>query len=187
MVLVQQRAGGFRQRCGVAPLRLQLHDQRRLAGEDGQHLLQQGDVMLGALQPVLLQLLRRQILHQYVRTGGTQQGSIVDHRQMAVLHQMHVQLRAEAALYGPAEGGQGVFRDAGLVMIAPVGVVPAAEAVPVFAPAAAQAQEIQQQHEQRQQQKDQKYRHISRSPNFPKRPVPAWPPACCRRGGRTAW
>ena len=187
MVLVQQRAGGFRQRRGVAPLRLQLHDQRRLAGEDGQHLLQQGDVMLGALQPVLLQLLRRQILHQHVRAGGAFQGRVVDDRQMAVLHQMHVQLRAEAALYGPAEGGQGVFRDAGLVMIAPVGVVPAAEAVPVFAPAAPQTEDIQQSDENNNCQKKPKQFHISRSPYFPKCPVPAWPPACCRRGGRTAW
>ena len=60
---------------------------------------------------------------------------------------MDVQLRTEAALDGTAEGGDGVFGDAGLVVEAAVGEAPFAEALPVLAAAAAQAQDVQQAHQ----------------------------------------
>ena len=167
VVLVQQLAGGGGQRLSVAPLGLQLYDQRRLARKDGQHLVQQGDVVLRTLQPVVFQLLRRQILDLHVHTGGTQQGGVVDDRQTAVLHEMDVQLRAEAALDGAAEGGQGVFGDTGLIVEAAVGEAPLAEALPVLAAAAAQAQHIQQaQQHQKSQQNIYSY-HINPPPDLP--------------------
>ncbi len=102
-------------------------------------------MVLRALQSIVGQILRRQVLDLHVRPGGTQQGGVVDDGQMAVLHQVYVQLRAEAALYRAAEGGDGVFGDAGLVMIAPVGIVPLFEIVPVAPPLlAAQGQQVQE-------------------------------------------
>ena len=52
------------------------YDQGRFPGEDGQHLLQQRDVVLRTLQRVVFQLLRRQILDLHVRPGGAPQGSV---------------------------------------------------------------------------------------------------------------
>ena len=180
-VLVQQPARGGGQRIGVAPLSLQLHHQRGLAGEDGQHLLQQGDVVLRALQPVVFQVLRRQILDLHVHTGGAQQGGVVDHGQMAVLHQVDIQLRAEAALDGAAEGGNGIFGDAGLIVEAAVGEAPLAEPLPVLTAAAAQAQRIQQTNKDQQAQQDIYDRHINPPPDLPELQCRTWAPACCRR------
>ena len=125
----------------VAPLGLQLDDQGRAVLEQLQHLLQQGDLLIGALQAVLLQLLRRQVLHQHVGAGGAPEAGIVDDSQAAVLHQVNIQLCAVAVFNGPAEGGHGVFGDMGLVVIAPVGVTEQPQQAPgAVAPAALQKQ-----------------------------------------------
>ena len=141
---IQHGAGGLRQLGMVAPLRLQLDDEGRFPLKQGQHLLQKGDLLLRPLQTVLLQLLRRQVLHQNVRPGGALETGVVDHRQAAVLHQMDVQLSTVAVFNGTAEGRHGVFRNMGLVVVAPVGVAILPQQLPAgMLPAAAQHQQKQ--------------------------------------------
>ena len=63
----------------------------------------------------------------------------------AVLQQVHVQLRAEAVLDGPAEGGEGVFGDDGLVMEAAVRVAVFFEELPLRVPLPAPQRQREQQ------------------------------------------
>ena len=138
-------------------------------------------MVLRALQRVLLQVLRRQVLHLHVRAGGTQQGGVVDHGQMAVLHQVDIQLRTEAALDGAAEGGDGVFRNAGLIVEAAMGEAPPAEALPVLTAAAAQAQHIQQAQQHQKAQQNKNDGHLNQPPDLPKLQCRFLLQVCCRR------
>ena len=79
----------------------------------------------------LLQLVQRQILDLALDIRAALQIRVMEDGKRAVLQKMHVQLRAEAALDGPAEGGEGVFGDDGLVVIAPVGVTVLLENLPL--------------------------------------------------------
>ena len=87
----------------------------------------------------------------------------MDDRQLPVLHQMHVQLRAEAVGRRPLEGGQRVLRYALLPVVEPpVGVPPFPEVRPVrLTPAAPQAQDIQQKQYQKYDQNDNNSFHQS--------------------------
>ena len=123
LVLIQQGAGGRCQRVVVAPLRFQLHHQRQAALlKQRQHLLQQGDPLLRSLQTVAFQLLRRKILHLHLRSGGAQETCVVDDGQTPVLHQMHVQLAAEAPTNGLLKGQKRVLRRQILSVVAPMGI-----------------------------------------------------------------
>ena len=151
LVLFQHPARRRAQYAGVAPLRLQLHDHRSASCEQGQHLLQQRDSLLRALQPVVLQLLGGQILNEHIRARRPQQRGVVEDGELPVPHQMHVQLRTEAVGGGALKGGKGVLRYALLPVVEPpVGVPPLAEVLPVAVPPPApQAQQVQQkQHQQ---------------------------------------
>lgn len=99
--------------------------------EQGKNLVKGRDLLVRALKPELLQLVQRQILDLALDIHAALQIRVMEDGKRAVLQKMHVQLRAEAALDGPAEGGQRVFRDDGLVVIAPVGVTVLLENLPL--------------------------------------------------------
>ena len=72
---------------------------------------------------------------------------------MPVFQQVDVQLRAEAVFDRAVEGCHGIFRNVGLIVIAPVGVAVLPQQLPArMAPAAAQQQRPHlRQHQQYQQ------------------------------------
>ena len=92
--------------------------------------------------PQLLQLGQGVVLDPAGTVGGALQGLVVDHHQLAVPGQVHVQLDAVGSLAGrQGKGGQGVF--GGIAAGPPVGEdfglfhggqLPFGPAVPVFAP-----------------------------------------------------
>ena len=57
------------------------------------------------------------------------QQRIVDHRQRAILQQMHIQLRAVTGIHSRMEGGQGIFGNT-FPMETPVGILPALQRLP---------------------------------------------------------
>ena len=138
LILIQHGAGGGGQGIVVPPLRLQLHHQGKATLlKQGQHLLQKGNFLVGALQAVGFQLPGRQVLHQHINPSGTQKACIVDNGQISVLHQMHIQLHAEAPADGLLVGKDRVFRGQILSVVAPVGIAILPQQLPVgMAPAA---------------------------------------------------
>ncbi len=104
-------------------LYLQLHDQGRLSLKQRQHVLQQGNGLAVSFQGIILQILQPQILNYGLFAADSAQIAVMDHGQMPVCHQVHVQLRPKAVLYSLAESGQGVLRDVlAHVVEAPVGI-----------------------------------------------------------------
>ena len=131
LIAVQPLADCLGQRHMVAARGLKLDDERRFVLEQGKNLVKGRDLLVRALKPELLQLVQRQILDLALDIRAALQIRVMEDGKRAVIQKMHVQLRAEAALDGPAEGGQRVFRDDGLVVIAPVGVTVLLENLPL--------------------------------------------------------
>ena len=90
--------------AGVSPGLLQLNDEGRAPGEDLQHLLQQGDGLLRALEAAIFQILRPQVLDLPVQAADPPQTAVVNHRQSAVGHEVDIQLRPQAP--APPPGGR---------------------------------------------------------------------------------
>ena len=133
----------------VAARGLKLDDERRFVLEQGKNLVKGRDLLVRALKPELLQLVQRQILDLALDIRAALQIRVMEDGKRAVLQKMHVQLRAEAALDGPAEGRQRVFRDDGLVVIASVGIAVLFENFPLLmslpAPQCQRKQQIEHQ------------------------------------------
>ena len=108
----------------VAVHGLQLHDHGSLAVEQGQHVHEFGDGLIGAFQAVVFQVFGGQVFNAAGAAGGAVQEGVVDDRQVAVLQQVDVQLDAVAAVQCGLEGSHAVFRQA-IAVEAPMGVRPA--------------------------------------------------------------
>ena len=101
-----------------------LDQQRCLAVEQGQDLLQIGDLLPRTLQGKLAQNLGRDRGDIGVDAGGSLEVLIVHDDKSAVAAEMDVQLRAVAVVGRQTEGAQRVLRDPGGESVqAPVGIV----------------------------------------------------------------
>ena len=145
LVTVQPIADGFGQRHMVAARGFEFDNQGRCMLKQGKNLVKGRDLLVRALKPELLQLVQRQILDLALDIRAALQIRVMEDGKRAVLQKMHVQLRAEAALDGPAEGREGVFGDDGLVMEAAVRVAVFFEELPFRVPLPAPQRQREQQ------------------------------------------
>ena len=142
LVGLQHLADRLRKGSLVAVFRLQLHDERRLAVIQGQHIHEFRDGFVRTFQLVILQLLRGQVLHMAGLAGGAVQQGIVDDCQIAVLQQMDIQFNTVAMLQRGLKSRHRVFRHTVSVQ-PPVGIGPAPESLQPGMPAAAVCAEDQ--------------------------------------------
>ena len=108
-------------RCGgegivVSPLGLQLHNDGRATLKEGKHLPQQGNPLLRALKAILLQIRHRQVINHHIHPRRAKEGGIVNDRQVAIRHQVDIQLHGVEVIQCAAKSRHGVLGDGGLIV-----------------------------------------------------------------------
>ena len=127
-LVVGEDGVGFLAELSVAPAVLKLHDQRPAAGEGLQHFGEERDALLRAAEIEELEFVIALLVHTRVHTADAVERVVMEDDDLAVLRQLHVELRPVARAPGEAEGLQRVLGHGFILAVqAAVGEVPPPE------------------------------------------------------------
>ena len=99
---------------------LDLHDERQTrALEQRQHVFELRNGLPRAVQRIVLQLVRAQVLQVPLSARHTLHVAVVEHGERPVAQQVYVKLRAKAPRDGVREGLHRIFRNARRLIVEP--------------------------------------------------------------------